>query len=342
MKELIKRIIPQKWVERHSAYKLKRRYSQHFTHDTLRYHTYSGLWGSTCEQHLLGRISLRAHVVEKGLTMPDMRLGFGKENLLDLVRLCNIYKDKYNSNHEIFRHAIGVIGEYRDVHAEQHYLLDPEVVDCINNLLATIPNLCPTHQREYSSPEYFEHSKSSFELFSQSRHSLRNFSSTVDVSVTDIIKSIELAQNAPSSCNRQSSRVHIIAEKTLIGKVLALQNGNRGFGQLVNKLLVLTVDLSCYNGIKERNLGYIDSGIYAMNLLYALHFNKIGACTLNWCDSPEDDVQIRSLLSIPDSETITLVIACGYTPEGVFKIASSPRVKVQNIVTVHTSNKSKC
>lgn len=341
MKELIKRIIPQKWVERHSAYKLRRRYSQHFTHDTLRYHTYSGLWGSKCEQHLLSRISLRTHVVEKGLTMPDMRFGFGKDNLLDLVRLCNIYKDKYDSGHEIFRQAIGVISEYRDVHAEQHYMLDPKVKDCIDNLLGTVPDVSPTHQKEYSSTEYFEYSKSSFELFSHSRHSLRNFSTTIDISITDIVKAIELAQNAPSSCNRQSSRVHIVAEKTLIEKVLALQNGNRGFGHLVNKLLILTVDLSCYNGIKERNLGYIDSGIYAMNLLYALHFYEIGACTLNWCDSPEDDVLIRSLLNIPNSETITLIIACGYAPEDIFKIASSPRIEVQNVVTIHTSNKTK-
>ena len=44
MKEIIKRILPKKWVEKHSLYKLKRRYMQHFEHDILRYNTYSGLW----------------------------------------------------------------------------------------------------------------------------------------------------------------------------------------------------------------------------------------------------------------------------------------------------------
>ena len=73
-----------------------------------------------------------------------------------------------------------------------------------------------------------------------------------------------------------------------------------------------------------------------MNLLYALHYQQIGACTLNWCDSPEDDEQIRSLLNIPASETITLLIACGKAPEVSFKVASSPRVKAQKIVTIHT------
>ena len=336
MKEIIKRILPKKWVEKHSLYKLKRRYMQHFEHDILRYNTYSGLWGNKRKENLLGRISLRAHVLEKGLTMPDMRLGFGKDNLLDLIRLCLAYKCQYGSDNEILCQAVGVIREYRNIHIAQQYKLDQEVQEQIDCLVNHMPEINATQQDVYTAKEYYEYCQASFELFSQSRHSLRNFSTIVDVSVADIVEAIELAQNAPSSCNRQSSRVHIVAEKVLIEKVLALQNGNRGFGHLVSKLLVLTVDLSCYNGIKERNLCYIDSGIYTMNLLYALHYQQIGACTLNWCDSPEDDEQIRSLLNIPASETITLLIACGKAPEVSFKVASSPRVKAQNIVTIHT------
>lgn len=336
MKEIIKRILPKKWVERHSQYKLKRRYMQHFKHDILRYNTYSGLWGSKRKEHLLGRISLRAHVLEKGLTMPDMRLGFGKDNLLDLIKLCTTYSTQNGNDHEILNQAIGVIREYKEVHIAQRYVLEQEVQEEIDHLLNRLPDINATQQSVYTSQAYYEHSQSSFDLFSQSRHSIRNFSSTADVTTDDIIGAIELAQNAPSSCNRQSSRIHIVAERTLVEKVLALQNGNRGFGHLVNKLLVLTVDLSCYNGIKERNLCYVDSGIYAMNLLYALHYQQIGACTLNWCDSPEDDAQIRSLLNIPASETITLLIACGKAPEGTFKVASSPRVKAENVITIHT------
>jgi nitroreductase len=201
-----------------------------------------------------------------------------------------------------------------------------------------MPGIDATQQCVYTSEAYYQHSQASFDLFSQSRHSLRHFSTTAEVSVDEVVKAIELAQNAPSSCNRQSSRVHVVAERPLIEAVLALQNGNRGFGHLVSKLLVLTVDLSCYNGINERNLCYIDSGIYAMNLLYALHHQQIGACTLNWCDSPEDDAKLRSLLDIPASETITLFIACGKAPEGTFKVASSPRVEAKNVITIHTKS----
>lgn len=311
---------------------------QFFKHDILRYNTHSGLWGGKRKEHLLGRISLRAHVVEKGLTMPNMRLGFGKDNLLDLIRLCIVYSSQYGNDNEILCKAVGVVREYNDVHVAEQYTLEQDVQEQINHLLNCMPGIDATQQCVYTSEAYYQHSQASFDLFSQSRHSLRHFSTTAEVSVDEVVKAIELAQNAPSSCNRQSSRVHVVAERPLIEAVLALQNGNRGFGHLVSKLLVLTVDLSCYNGINERNLCYIDSGIYAMNLLYALHYQQIGACTLNWCDSPEDDAKLRSLLDIPTSETITLFIACGKAPEETFKVASSPRVEAKNVITIHTKS----
>ena len=338
MKEIIKRILPKKWVQKHSHYKVKRRHMQFFKHDILRYNTHSGLWGGKRKEHLLGRISLRAHVVEKGLTMPNMRLGFGKDNLLDLIRLCIAYSSQYGNDNEILCKAVGVVREYNDVHVSEQYTLEQDVQEQINHLLNCMPRIDATQQCVYTSEAYYQHSQASFDLFSQSRHSLRHFSTTAEVSVDEVVKAIELAQNAPSSCNRQSSRVHVVAERSLIEAVLALQNGNRGFGHLVSKLLVLTVDLSCYNGINERNLCYIDSGIYAMNLLYALHYQQIGACTLNWCDSPEDDAKLRSLLDIPASETITLFIACGKAPEETFKVASSPRVEAKNVITIHTKS----
>ncbi len=338
MKEIIKRILPKKWVEKHSHYKVKRRHMQFFKHDILRYNTHSGLWGGKRKEHLLGRISLRAHVVEKGLTMPNMRLGFGKDNLLDLIRLCIAYSSQYGNDNEILCKAVGVVREYKDVHVAEQYTLEQDVQEQINHLLNCMPGIDATQQCVYTSEAYYQHCLASFDLFSQSRHSLRHFSTTAEVSVDEVVKAIELAQNAPSSCNRQSSRVHVVAERPLIEAVLALQNGNRGFGYLVSKLLVLTGDLSCYNGINERNLCYIDSGIYAMNLLYALHYQQIGACTLNWCDSPEDDAKLRSLLDIPASETITLFIACGKAPEGTFKVASSPRVEAKNVITIHTKS----
>lgn len=165
-----------------------------------------------------------------------------------------------------------------------------------------------------------------------SRHSLRNFVGTIDLN--DIKKAISIAQNAPSACNRQPSRAHIINDHSICEQILEVQTGNRGFGLLADKLIVLTSDLNVFLGPRERNDVYVNGGIYAMNLLYALHHCKIGACALNWCSTPEQDMQLRKIISIRPSETVILIIACGNVPAN-FKIARSPRNDISTVIKVH-------
>lgn len=38
-----------------------------------------------CKESILAHIVMACHVLEKGLTMPDMRLGFGKDNIISLI-----------------------------------------------------------------------------------------------------------------------------------------------------------------------------------------------------------------------------------------------------------------
>ena len=47
---------------------------------------------------------------------------------------------------------------------------------------------------------------------------------------------------APSACNRQYVRVHSVGDIEMKKAILSLQNGNRGFGENADKLLVVTAD----------------------------------------------------------------------------------------------------
>ena len=163
---------------------------------------------------------------------------------------------------------------------------------------------------------------------------MRNFSQA-DVDNNDIVKAVELAQETtPTSCNRQSIRLHIVSKKETVKEVLSLHTGNRGFGHLVNKLIVISSEISVYNEVRERNLPYVDCGIYAMNLLYALHYYKIGACALNWSVTVNTDKKLHTLLDIPASEAVGLIIACGM-PAPEFKLAVSKRFDVKSIMKTH-------
>ena len=74
--------------------------------------------------------------------------------------------------------------------------------------------------------------------------------------------------------------------------------------------------------------------MYAMNLLYALHFNKIATCPLNWCKTPSDDLDLKTLINLPESEIIILLIACGNIPDK-FKLANSKRNLGEKITKIH-------
>ena len=176
----------------------------------------------------------------------------------------------------------------------------------------------------------FNHSDSSFKNFLKSRYSVRNFYGKI--SIKKILEAIEIAINSPSACNRQPSRVHIIKSKYLKREVLKLQGGNRGFGHLADKVLIVTAELSGYRDVSERNGVFVDGGLFSMNLLNALHYQKIAACPLNWYNSNTNDLKLRQLLSLPKSETVIMMIACGGLPNEV-KLAYS---KKNNINTIHT------
>jgi hypothetical protein len=72
--------------------------------------------------------------------------------------------------------------------------------------------------------------------------------------------------------------VYSVSNDTAIEQVLALQNGNRGFGHLAKRVLIVSADLHAFIGPIERNKAFVDGGMFAMSLLYALHRLELGAC----------------------------------------------------------------
>lgn len=150
----------------------------------------------------------------------------------------------------------------------------------------------------------------------------------------ELIDAIKLAQTAPSACNRQPTNVHIITDYSMIQQCLSMQNGNRGFGDLADKLLIITGDLQTVLGAQEFFDLNTNVGIFIMNLSYALYYHQIGHCILNWYAMPNIDRSLRKITKIPKEENIVAFIVCGYVPDK-FKVAVSPRFKVEDIVTIH-------
>lgn len=284
------------------------------------------------QERLLGLIIARQHVVEKGLTMPETRLGFGRDNIEEMLKLCELYSKMYDVHHEQFQSVIAVLKEYVDYHSSRSYQLDSSFLRQILDLTEKFPEIQSSVQTKITSSDFFKDINESFIKFAKSRHSVRNYSAE-DIPVETVEKAIDLAKTAPSACNRQPIRVHVCCGKVKEA-VTRLHRGNRGFGDRANKVLVITSNLSSYMNVMERNCSYLDGGIFVMNLLYALHYYHIGACTLNWSTSILDDNELRNILELPEEEEIICLVCIGKLPEEL-SIAKSERINTERIIKVH-------
>ncbi len=313
IKDFVKRILPKRIVLYIQDYRFNKKIIKAFKYDAKVYIESSDRKKSYNATTLIGKIIKEYHVLEKGITMPKRRLGFGTNIILSLCDNCVEYADKYDVSNCQLKHAVGVLMEYKSIHEKNNFKLENEVISKLNKVEKYQLNTA-TEQIAITNKAYFSKNNSDFKSFSNSRKSIRNYDDT-PVSVDKIYNSLQLATNTPSACNRQAWRTYLFSDKEVMKSILEVQGGNRGFGHLADKLIVITAEVGLFYNAAERNQAFIDGGIYAMNLLYSLHYNEIGACILNCSFTPEKDQELRSLVEIKPSEVFIAMVACGNLPE---------------------------
>jgi len=292
------------------------------------------VYNDSNEEKVKRDLTLAYHIVEKGLTMPEVRLGFGRAVVLSLITTVEKYiKLKLDTNEMEFVQSVSVLKEYLEYHRLLKYRLDTHLEEKLENLRKEFNELNGLKQIKISKHDFFSAKKDDFNLFCRSRYSVRNYIDK-EIPLSLLYNCIELAQRSPSFCNRQPTRVHIVKSKNQKKEILNIQNGNRGFGHLAECLLLITSVVSTTKDIHERFENHLNGGLFSMTLLNALHYNEIGACSLNWSVSNEKDIKLREIVDLPDNEVLLMIIACGYLPEE-FSIASSPRKTAEEISFIH-------
>ena len=271
------------------------------------------------------------HVIEKGLTMPRRRLGFGKGAVVHLVNLVDSFERRFGAGDPQVRHAVGVLRAYRELHREW-----PEPMPRLDAFLASRPEVPAALEPHVRREDFFAAKDAPFPEFAASRHVVRHFAGPVPRETVEA--AVALAATAPSACNRQHARVHVVDSPELRDRLFAMQGGTRGFGADADKVIVVTSDLSSVRWGWERHDCYVNGGIFVMNLCYALHWHGVAHCILHWSVSPETDRAAHRLLGIPANEAIVQVIACGLPPEE-FDVAASPRLSAGEIMTWHGEEK---
>jgi nitroreductase len=278
---------------------------------------------------------LHYHSLEKGMLFENMRKGFAANRIKNLHSMLKDHEVIENAGRKQIRTAYQIMCKYYELHKERNYdindLFPAEKYYFYKKMLSSSYSKQFTGSLDWESQEFFKFSKSNFENFAHSRKSVRDF--TGEKFDLDLIhKVINLANTAPSVCNRQASNVYLIEDKTKIDRALKIQAGFVGYSQKVHQLLILTNDRKYYYTVGERNQFYIDGGVYLMNLLYALHYYEIGNCPANWGKTSSADHAIRKFLKIPESEKIICMIPIGKVKNEFRTTLSLRRTYKENLI----------
>src|SRR5699024_9800305 len=302
IKSLIKIIIPKKVYNKIIKKKQKIKLKKEFLVDFKKYENNSFVFTTHKEKrHLEADLIFYYHKIEKGLALPKPRVGFGRKNINYLLKAIKEYEKKFGWD-EISVISLNTLFAYHAFN-KKHGVNMKELYKDIVKLKATIPEdrLLEKGGTKTLKNDEINYLMPEFEQFVNSRYSIRNFSSAaVDLDVIE--KAVEIAQKTPSVCNRQPSKVYVYQNKSEQEKILKYQNGNTGFGDSANLILIVTTDLKDFRGIIERNQVYVEGGLYSMSLMYALHAAGLGTCPLNLTMSNEKELQLKNAANIPESE----------------------------------------
>lgn len=274
------------------------------------------------KENLATSIRLIAHAIEKGMSLPQCKQEFGKNKIIELMNLCDEYEKLINrKDDQAFQIAAATISSYVKFQENRGVKIDfvPEKYRCFGADFAGIE---------------FHKSKTgtNFAEIAHNRHSSRNFSDQIPNEVL-IKKVVALAQTAPSACNRQPIRVFACIDYEKRKEIMKMHGGVRGFG-MPGVIFAITGDLVLYQNELERNTVFVDGGIFAMNMLYALDSFGLVSCPVIWGSEPDMDSRLSELLDIPKSFKIILLVMAGYYPNKKYVAACSPKRDVDSILKI--------
>ena len=312
---------------RHAVIRIKS--AKDFKYDRRHYILHSRDNRETKEQ-LCYNALLLAHALEKGMSFEHLR-PFGKEKIQDISESIEKLEKIGNFESEsAFVITINTLREYANIYEQHQWNDKPEYlkVKKILNKYSKIGKI-NAGVKTLSKDEIMENSID-YEKFLSGRHSIRRFASK-RLSEKDIIKAVKIAKLTPSACNRQMIKVYSAKTKEADDAIKTTIRGNlSGFDIDSAHSLVVTFDTSAWRGAYERNQGYLNAGLFTMNLINAMHSLGIGSCLCEFQQPIKKEILLKKTLNIPECERVAVCIMAGYYLDEN-KVYMSPRIATEEI-----------
>lgn len=301
-------------------------------YDVRSYARGSGLLSHSCREVLKTRIIKSYHRIEKGLALRVPRPGFGADAIALLLDDLGLYLSRHDADWTTWA-ALQVLDEYCRFNAA--YGVDTQAIaQRAAGLRARSGSPAETGTLGGTMPAGREQVLSAASLpfgeFVRHRYSVRQFAQRpVDPALIE--EAVRQAQYAPSVCNREAGQVYVARTPERARALLAHQNGNRGFGDDAGALLVITARQAAFHTVGERYQGWIDGGLFAMTLVYALHAQGLGTCCLNWSVEPAADRAFKQAAGLPADDLVIMLLAVGHLPDA-FSVARSARRPLHEVL----------
>ncbi|HGY2645437.1 TPA: nitroreductase family protein [Klebsiella aerogenes] len=293
-----------------SVYKSKLKIMADFVRDYKRYADNSYYRNKKVNkdiEHIEGMVIRLYHGVEKGLSISNLKKEFGLNNISLLQKLLLELKVKnYTNNH--ISSAIATLNRYYQIHDDMGSI---EFEKNKNLFYEKIFVDAPYQGGAKNYVSFDEFDTSNYRDFFNSRTSIREFDVTCGIDTSTIVEILDIAKKCPSACNRQAMKIFYSLDIDKNSELLSYQNGSRTFRHGVPGLFIVCSDTRFQEGAEERNLGFIEGGIWILSLVNALHYKKLGACVLNWCVRAKHDELFREKYNIPSYYNISAFIAFG-------------------------------
>lgn len=273
-------------------------------------------------------LRIRVHAIEKGLSMPHPRVGFGEKKVKDILQRVDYYKSHFE-HMDLLSETKAILDSYFKFNANNNHN-NEQLQARYLQLLANV-NVGGYEGGTYTvnKEKITEAGVIDFESFAKSRFAVRDFSDKpVDI---DIIKrALEIAEKAPSACNRQPWRVYVYRGNKK-NDLLAWQGGCNGFYEGIDTAILVACNVESYF-LHEITLPYVDGGLYAMTLMYALHSQGLGSIPLT-CGQMSSKLKVLyRRYDIRDNEVPVVIIGVGNLKEK-FEVAVSNRYDYKTYTT---------
>lgn len=127
-----------------------------------------------------------------------------------------------------------------------------------------------------------------------------------------IQQAVRAASLAPSACNRQPFRFHVVNDSSRAADIASCAGGTAGFHDNLPCVIAVVGDLGAYPEARDRHVIYIDGSLAAMQLMLAFESLGLSSCSINWPDVEERERLLARKLGLGFHERTVMLMAVGY------------------------------